>query len=340
MVLLGSSSLLRLAFLFGAASGSVPGFSPDPKPTALQLVSIEDILDPSTRQKTGSQLVLHDDTLRILRENLAATKADRVTVLSVVGAYRTGKSFLLELMRGFLDYYAHLPAERRRSTAIGGSAEEALLGNAPVDHGRQKDGEVLVDSTRTSRNMDFQEDDRQSGGDFAIPAWLSAMGPLLDDNVRKSSQESGESAKAAGFPFAQQSETHTHGIMVWPEPFLFEIDGGVQEGRSSYTTAVILMDTQGAFDGRGDDQAANLFGLASVLSSKVVYNMDRRMDSNTLSKLAWFGHNAADAMKRYFFSSCGGRCLYGTVGAGRVSTSVYTSFIGSGRSICLQCFIV
>ena len=91
--------------------------------------------------------------------------------------------------------------------------------------------------------------------------------------------------------------------MVWPEPFLFEIDGGDvvdQEGRSSYTTAVILMDTQGLF--WGDDEVdANLFSLASVLSSKVVYNISKRMESHELSKLVWFGHKTADAMKRYNF---------------------------------------
>merc|ERR1719162_662270 len=73
----------------------------------------------------------------------------------------------------------------------------------------------------------------------------------------------------------------TEGIWVWSEPFLRKINGE--------TVALLLMDTQGAWDGNmTKEQSATIFGLTAVLSSKQIYNINMQVQEDKVENLAFF----------------------------------------------------
>ncbi|CAM9651049.1 unnamed protein product, partial [Hapterophycus canaliculatus] len=74
----------------------------------------------------------------------------------------------------------------------------------------------------------------------------------------------GRSGGEGGFSWKGGIEGHTQGMMVWSRPFIREVDDG-EGGRTKM--AVLLVDTQGAFDNEMDPQLeACLFGLTTTVS--------------------------------------------------------------------------
>ena len=49
-------------------------------------------------------VTLNEDSLGRISKNLTASKAQRVAIVSIMGAFRTGKSFFLDLMLRYLRY--------------------------------------------------------------------------------------------------------------------------------------------------------------------------------------------------------------------------------------------
>jgi len=64
-----------------------------------------------------------------------------------------------------------------------------------------------------------------------------------------------------GFSWRGGSERDTTGILMWSEPFIFKLDNGKD-------VAIVLMDTQGAFDSEYTVRdSATVFALSTMTSS-------------------------------------------------------------------------
>ncbi|XP_046402727.1 atlastin isoform X2 [Ischnura elegans] len=141
-----------------------------------------------------------------------------VVIVSVAGAFRKGKSFLLDF---FLRYmHAHY--------RVAGSLAE----------------------------LDPDEKDN----------W---MGP--------------EDKPLEGFSWRGGSERDTTGILMWSEVFLAKLPGREDE------VAVLLMDTQGAFDSQSTVRdCATVFALSTMTSSVQVYNLSQNIQEDDLQHLQLF----------------------------------------------------
>jgi atlastin len=193
----------------------------------------------------GRKAVVDADALGRLEQNLREIGPMRVSVVSVMGAFRTGKSFLLDL---FLRFLRH---EERCGPARGSGGPHP----------------------------------REEGAGFALPAWMTSAGGLLE----------GAGGSVGGFKSKGGMDGVTEGVWVWSEPFVRV----VQEGLATKKVAVILMDTQGAWDGSmTKEQSATVFGLTAVLSSKLIYNVNMQVQEDKIENLAFFASFARSALSK------------------------------------------
>ncbi|KAH6923379.1 hypothetical protein HPB50_000506 [Hyalomma asiaticum] len=90
---------------------------------------------------------------------------------------------------------------------------------------------------------------------------------------------SDEDTPLTGFSWSQGSQPNTKGLHVWDEVFLVPTSSGEE-------LAVLLMDTQGAFDSQSSaDETANLFALSILTSSVQIYNISHNMREDHLQHL-------------------------------------------------------
>lgn len=137
----------------------------------------------------------------------------KVAVVSVAGAFRKGKSFLLNFFLRYLSFIA------------GGN----------------------------------------SGSSSSGEDWLGSCDQALK-----------------GFTWRGGSERDTTGILLWSEPFLVTLPSGEQ-------IAVLLMDTQGAFDSQSTVRdCATVFALSTMLSSLQIYNLSTNIQEDDLQHLQLF----------------------------------------------------
>ncbi len=74
----------------------------------------------------------------------------------------------------------------------------------------------------------------------------------------------------------------TTGIWIWSKPFVRQAIDGTR-------VAVLLIDTQGMFDNETSmNLTACIFGLSTLLSSRLVYNVEKRVQEDHLQQLALF----------------------------------------------------
>jgi atlastin len=100
--------------------------------------------------------------------------------------------------------------------------------------------------------------------------------PLLE----KSEWIGNASDPLIGFPWKSSSESHTRGILMWSDVFLCD---NLETGEKY---AIILIDTQGFFDGKSDSkEAMRIFSLNALLSSFLILNMDNVIQENILEYL-------------------------------------------------------
>lgn len=111
-----------------------------------------------------------------------------------------------------------------------------------------------------------------------VPVWMGFGGSTLEGNGLDP-----ESAKK-GFSYRGGSERNTEGIWIWSEPFIVPNDA-VEGGK----ICVLLMDTQGMFDGLTTQMlTTSIFGLTTLLSSYQIYNIEKRLQEDHLQHLALF----------------------------------------------------
>ncbi|KAI1286177.1 Atlastin-1 [Halotydeus destructor] len=80
------------------------------------------------------------------------------------------------------------------------------------------------------------------------------------------------------FPWAGGSESQTRGMIMWSEPIVVTKDG--------LEIAVLLLDTQGQFDGRlNPSLRAQLFTMSTMMSSVQIYNVSEDIQDDTFQNL-------------------------------------------------------
>ncbi|GMR55438.1 hypothetical protein PMAYCL1PPCAC_25633, partial [Pristionchus mayeri] len=97
-------------------------------------------------------------------------------------------------------------------------------------------------------------------------------------------------APVSGFTWRQSSQAVTEGILMWPEPF-------VVKNEKDEEVAILLMDTEGAFDHKSSmTQCATVFALSALLSSVLVYNVSQDVQEDTLNHLQFFAKYGSFAL--------------------------------------------
>lgn len=101
----------------------------------------------------------------------------------------------------------------------------------------------------------------------------------------------GENTPLEGFSWRGGSDRDTQGILLWDEVFLMKTPDGRE-------VAVLLMDTQGAFDSESTlNECVLIFGLSMLMSSVQIYNISQNIQENDLEHLRLFIEYGRLAMK-------------------------------------------
>lgn len=193
------------------------------------------------------------ENLEIISNSLKAENAQYVSIISVMGTYRTGKSFLLDLL---MRYLRHRAAKEEQMTNV---SEE-------------------IGSSQPARrfHQEWSVDCAEKGVTLPLPEWVKE-----GDSNRISEGADGREDDR-GFGWRGGKEKCTSGIWLWRKPFIFVDSRGRRIG-------VLLMDTQGAWDSKmSADVSATYFGLTALLSSKLIYNIQNRVEEDKISNLDYF----------------------------------------------------
>ncbi|GMS97583.1 hypothetical protein PENTCL1PPCAC_19758 [Pristionchus entomophagus] len=167
---------------------------------------IRPILVPSAN---GDRFRLNENGLRSVLGH-SAIQNRKVVIISVAGAFRKGKSFLLNF---FLEYLYAL--------------QKSQQNDVPLD-------------------------------------WL------------------GEETQVHGFHWRSGAKRDTVGIWMWGEPIMIENHLGEN-------LAVVLLDTQGAFDNQSTyQQCTTIFALSTIVSSLQIYNVVDAIQEDSLQNLSLF----------------------------------------------------
>lgn len=91
-----------------------------------------------------------------------------------------------------------------------------------------------------------------------------------------------ENEPLSGFSWRGGSERDTTGILMWSDIFLHDYANGQK-------VAIILMDTQGAFDSLSTVRdCATVFALSTMISSVQIYNLSQNIQEDDLQHLQLF----------------------------------------------------
>ncbi|XP_078128397.1 atlastin-2 isoform X2 [Sander vitreus] len=122
---------------------------------------------------------------------------------------------------------------------------------------------------------------------------------LLDFMLRYMHKQSGSwvggnDEPLTGFSWRGGCERETTGILAWSEVFVVEKPDGCK-------VAVLLMDTQGAFDSQSTiKDCATLFALSTMTSSVQVYNLSQNVQEDDLQHLQLFTEYGRLAMEEVY----------------------------------------
>uniref|UniRef100_A0AAY4EUF7 GB1/RHD3-type G domain-containing protein n=1 Tax=Denticeps clupeoides TaxID=299321 RepID=A0AAY4EUF7_9TELE len=113
-------------------------------------------------------------------------------------------------------------------------------------------------------------------------------------NQSPSSWMGGDDDPLTGFTWRGGCERETTGIQVWSEVFVVEKKDGSK-------VAVLLVDTQGAFDSQSTiKDCATVFALSTMTSSVQVYNLSQNIQEDDLQHLQLFTEYGRLAMEQIF----------------------------------------
>ncbi|XP_033000930.1 atlastin-2 isoform X3 [Lacerta agilis] len=113
-------------------------------------------------------------------------------------------------------------------------------------------------------------------------------------NKESSSWIGGSQEPLTGFTWRGGCERETTGIQIWSEVFVIPKPDGTK-------VAVLLMDTQGAFDSQSTiKDCATVFALSTMTSSVQVYNLSQNIQEDDLQHLQLFTEYGRLAMEEIY----------------------------------------
>ncbi|CAK9822247.1 atl [Anthophora retusa] len=122
----------------------------------------------------------------------------------------------------------------------------------------------------------------RKGKSFLLDFFLRYMNSKYNNNNETDSWLGKEDEPLSGFSWRGGSERDTTGILMWSKVFCDTLPDGEK-------VAVILMDTQGAFDSQSTvKDCATVFALSTMLSSVQIYNLSQNIQEDDLQHLQLF----------------------------------------------------
>ncbi|XP_076877379.1 atlastin-3-like [Brachyhypopomus gauderio] len=129
----------------------------------------------------------------------------------------------------------------------------------------------------------------RKGKSFLLDFMLRYMYRKSDENWLGREDE-----PLSGFSWRGGSEPETTGIQLWSEVFVVRKSNGKE-------VAVLLMDTQGAFDSQSTvKDCATIFALSTMTSSVQIYNLSQNIQEDDLQQLQLFTEYGRLAMDEIF----------------------------------------
>ncbi len=206
----------------------------------------------------------------------------KVSIVSVVGAFRTGKSFLLTL---FLRYLKNSKREEPPT-----SLEWLYRDGSSIQEGNKNKESLSAASTINGSASDHNSSSASSQPNTNEN--ISAENKETSSASTSTSTSADISSNIASFAWRGGQERMTTGIWMWSEPFIQYSDAVGAD------VAVLLMDTQGMFDNESTmTLTAQIFGISTLVSSYQIYNVQNSIGEDKLQHLALFSEYGRLALK-------------------------------------------
>ncbi|GAB6021766.1 hypothetical protein CHUAL_004344 [Chamberlinius hualienensis] len=179
------------------------------------------------------------------------------------------------------------------------NSEDTKMRGHPIQIVISKDDHVfeLNEEALEKLLLDEKVRDKQVVVVSVAGAFRKGKSFLLDFFLRYLKSESSpnwmgdDDTPLSGFSWRGGSERDTSGIMMWSEAFPVALPSGE-------TIAVILLDTQGAFDSESTvKDCATVFALSTMVSSVQVYNLSQNIQEDDLQHLQLFTEYGRLAME-------------------------------------------
>ncbi|XP_066996434.1 atlastin isoform X2 [Anabrus simplex] len=180
--------------------------------------------------------------------------------------------------------------ELRPDSSVGKQRRGSRMGGRPVPIVVSKDDHTFELDENALETVLMQNDIKDTNVVVVSVAGAFRKGKsfLLDFflrylNAQGSSDWMGsEDTPLEGFSWRGGSERDTTGILLWSDVFMRELPNGEK-------VAVLLMDTQGAFDSESTVRdCATVFALSTMLSSVQIYNLLHNIQEDDLQHLQLF----------------------------------------------------
>lgn len=124
--------------------------------------------------------------------------------------------------------------------------------------------------------------DFRKGKSFMLNFFLRYLYHISENDNPSADWLGGSDQELKGFSWRGGSKPETTGILVWSDPIIIKRNDGEE-------VAVLLMDTQGAFDSRQTiGQTAIIFALSTLTSSIQIYNVMNNIQEDNLQILDTF----------------------------------------------------
>ncbi|XP_059611226.1 atlastin isoform X2 [Phlebotomus argentipes] len=122
----------------------------------------------------------------------------------------------------------------------------------------------------------------RKGKSFLLDFFLRYMYSTYGQQKRTKDWLGGDNEPLSGFSWRGGSERDTTGILMWSDIFLHDYPNGQK-------VAIILLDTQGAFDSQSTVRdCATVFALSTMVSSVQIFNLSQNIQEDDLQHLQLF----------------------------------------------------